>query len=72
LSRETTKGTEFVAVLSDQPQGGLAMRRRSAPSEYRYARKRERPIWGSPYGDYWGSGNGSYWGSPYGGPSYRW
>jgi hypothetical protein len=62
LSRETGKNTEFVAVLSDQPQGGLAMRRRSPPNASRYARHPDRPYWGS-----WGS-----WGSPYGGPSYRW
>src|SRR6202011_888182 len=32
LSRETGKGTEFVAVLSENPQGRLAMRRRSPPA----------------------------------------
>ena len=39
LSPETGKGTEFVAVLSDQPQGGLAMRHH-APARVRYARER--------------------------------
>jgi hypothetical protein len=40
LSSETGKGTEFVAVLSNEPQGGLAMRKRPA-SETRYARRRD-------------------------------
>jgi len=74
LSRETGKGTDFVAVLSNEPQGGLAMRRKSSPSpEFRYARQRERERqygWGSSSGSYWGSSSG--WGS-YSGNSYsRW
>jgi hypothetical protein len=40
LSGETGKGTEFVAVLTDQPQGGLAMRHHST-GLVRYARRRE-------------------------------
>jgi hypothetical protein len=49
LSRETGKGTEFVAVLSNEPQGGLAMRRRPA-TKFRYARQRDRQIhWRSPF-----------------------
>ena len=40
LSGETGKDTEFVAVLSDQPQGGLAMRHHNA-TPVRYARRRE-------------------------------
>ena len=35
LSPETGKGTEFVAVLSSEPQGGLAMRRRPATDSLR-------------------------------------
>jgi hypothetical protein len=31
LSRETNYRTEFVVVLNNQPQGGLAMRPRSPP-----------------------------------------
>jgi hypothetical protein len=58
LSRETGKGTEFVAVLSEEPQGGLAMRRRGPPAGFSYARQPDRQ---------WGS-----WGSPYGRPTYRW
>jgi L,D-transpeptidase catalytic domain len=57
LSRETGKGTEFVAVLSGEPQGGLAMRRRGPSAGFRYVRQYDRP---------------SYWGSPYGAPSFRW
>jgi hypothetical protein len=63
LSRETGKGTEFVTVLSEEPQGGLAMRRRSPPAGFRYARQP----------DYWGSsGSWGGWGSPYRRPTYRW
>jgi lipoprotein-anchoring transpeptidase ErfK/SrfK len=40
LSPETGKGTEFVAVLSNEPQGGLAMRKHPA-SEVSYARRRD-------------------------------
>jgi L,D-transpeptidase catalytic domain len=57
LSRETGKGTEFVAVLSEEPQGGLVMRKRSPTNGFRYARQP----------DYWGS-----WGSSYSRPTYRW
>jgi hypothetical protein len=38
LSSETGKGTEFVVLLSDQPQGGIKDRRRSPGSEFGYAR----------------------------------
>ena len=43
LNRETNYRTEFVVVLNNQPQGGLAMRR---PAEVPVARG-----WDSPYGD---------------------
>jgi hypothetical protein len=56
LSRETSKGTEFVAVLSDEPQGGIAMRRRGPASQFGYVRQQGRMY---------------YWGSPYGGPPFR-
>jgi hypothetical protein len=50
LSAETGKGTEFVAVLSNEPQGGLAMRRH-APGPERYARQRDRQFYSrSPFG----------------------
>jgi hypothetical protein len=56
LSPETGKGTEFVAVLSNEPQGGLAMRKHPA-SEVRYARQGDRayysrPTYGFPYSNY--------------------
>jgi hypothetical protein len=72
LSRETGKGTDFVAVLSNEPQGGLAMRRKSSPApDFRYARQRQYD-WGSSSRSSWGSSSGSYWG-PYSGNSYyRW
>jgi hypothetical protein len=57
LSRETGKGTEFVVVLSDEPQGGLAMRRRGPPAGFRYPRQ-----YGRSYG----------WYPPYGSSSGRW
>jgi len=62
LSRETGKGTEFVAVLSNEPQGGLAMRHKSPSSSFHYARQRNQFYsWGSPSGA-----------SSYGGPFSRW
>jgi hypothetical protein len=37
MSSETGKGTEFVVLLSGEPQGGIKKRRRSPGSEFRYA-----------------------------------
>jgi hypothetical protein len=39
-SSETGKGTEFVVLLSGEPQGGIKRRRRSSPSAFRYAHPR--------------------------------
>ena len=51
LSRETGKGTDFVVLLSGEPQGGIKMRRRGAEAEFVYARPRDRlPYWRSPLG----------------------
>jgi hypothetical protein len=48
LSSETGKGTDFVVILSDEPQGGIKMRRRPDPTaEFRYMRSRE---FRSPFG----------------------
>jgi hypothetical protein len=58
LSRETGKDTEFVVVLSNEPQGGIAFRRRGPDAGSRYARSRER--W--PF----------FWRSPFGGPFSTW
>jgi hypothetical protein len=50
LSSETSKGTDFVVLLSGEPQGGIKYRRRAPATEYGYVRQRERlPYWG------WGS-----------------
>jgi hypothetical protein len=34
LSRETSKGTDFIVLMSGEPQGGIKMRRRSPNSSY--------------------------------------
>jgi hypothetical protein len=60
LSPETGKGTEFVAVLSNEPQGGLAMRKRPS-SEVRYARQRDV----FPEFGYAPQRDRSYWRSPF-------
>jgi hypothetical protein len=50
-SVETGKGTEFVVLLSGEPQGGIKRRRRSPPSEFRYAYPRSsQHFWRSPFG----------------------
>ncbi len=48
LSPETGKGTDFVVLLSGEPQGGIKMRRRDPAAEFSYARPRG---WRTPYGD---------------------
>jgi len=42
LSSETSKGTDFVVVLSGEPQGGIKFRRRGPGTEVRYERTRNR------------------------------
>ena len=54
VSSETGKGTEFVVLLSGEPQGGIKKRRRSPGSEFRYARPRSHHYWGSPFGSPFG------------------
>ena len=49
-SSETGKGTEFVVLMSGEPQGGIKRRRRSPGTEFRYARPRTLPFWHSPFG----------------------
>jgi hypothetical protein len=54
LSSETGKGTDFVVILSGEPQGGIKIRRRNPGSEaeFRYDYTRDRlPYWRStrPY-----------------------
>ena len=60
-SSETGKGTDFVVVLSDEPQGGIKFRHREPPTTvsytrsygyargYGYARPRPSFFWGSPF-----------------------
>ena len=52
VSSETGKGTEFVVLLSGEPQGGIKKRRRSPGSEFRYAHP--RTFWRSPFGSPFG------------------
>jgi hypothetical protein len=47
LSAETGKGTDFVVLLSGEPQGGIKIRRREPAAEFSYARPRD---WRSPFG----------------------
>ena len=47
LSPETGKGTDFVVLLSGEPQGGIKSRRREPAAEFSYARPRD---WRSPFG----------------------
>ena len=50
-SSETSKGTDFVVVLSDQPQGGIQFRKHGPGREYRFVGARYRmPGFGSPFG----------------------
>jgi hypothetical protein len=42
LSSETGNGTEFVVIMSGEPQGGIKFRRRSPATEVRYERPRDR------------------------------
>lgn len=48
LSSETGKGTDFVVILSGEPQGGIKIRRRDPVAEFSYVRPR---AWRSPFGD---------------------
>jgi hypothetical protein len=48
LSSETGKGTDFVVLLSGEPQGGIKIQRRDPEAEFSYARPR---AWRSPSGD---------------------
>jgi hypothetical protein len=49
-SSETGKGTDFVILLSGEPQGGIKSRRRGPGSEFRNARRRDRsPSWGPSF-----------------------
>jgi hypothetical protein len=50
LSSETGNGTDFVVLLSGEPQGGIKSRRRGPEAEFRYPRLRDRlPFWRAPF-----------------------
>jgi L,D-transpeptidase catalytic domain len=50
LSSETGEGTEFVVLMTGEPQGGIKFRRRGFETEVRYERPRNRlPYWPSPF-----------------------
>ena len=70
LSPETGRGTEFVAVLSNEPQGGLAMRKHPS-SDVRYAREQFTPQYG--YANQYGYQRQpqNYW-RPFGGGFSTW
>ena len=54
LSSETGKGTDFVVLMSGEPQGGIKFRRRGIETEARYERLRDRlPYWRSPFAGPW-------------------
>ena len=55
LSRETGKGTDFVVLMSGEPQGGIKIRRRPQPWGGDYG----RPYGRSPYG--YGRGPSFWW-----------
>ncbi len=57
LSAETGKGTDFVVLLSGEPQGGIKFRQRGPAIDFRYAHPRGRL---------------PYWRSPFAGPSFTW
>ena len=49
-SSETGNGTEFVVLLSGEPQGGIKKRPRNSGHAFRHGRWRE-PYWGPPFGN---------------------
>jgi hypothetical protein len=50
LSSETGKGTDFVVLMSGEPQGGIKTRRRSPDTVFRYEPPWGRlPYWRSPF-----------------------
>jgi len=48
LSSETGKDTEFVVLMSSEPQGGIKSRRRGPETKVRYERPRDRLPFASP------------------------
>jgi hypothetical protein len=52
ISRETGSGTDFIVVMSTDPQGGIAIRRRRDPDAFSY--RFQRPFGRSPFAWGWG------------------
>jgi L,D-transpeptidase catalytic domain len=51
LSSETGKDTEFVVLMSGEPQGGIKFRRHGPETKVRYERRGDQvPTWRSPFG----------------------
>jgi hypothetical protein len=50
ISRETGSGTDFIVLMSTDPQGGVAIRRRRDPESARF--RFQRPVGGNPWA--WG------------------
>ena len=51
LSKETGKGTDFVVLMSGEPQGGIKFRRHGPGIEVHYVRPRDHlPYWRWPFG----------------------
>jgi hypothetical protein len=48
LNSETGKGTDFMVLLSGEPQGGIKTRQRGPAADFSYARPRGQPYWRSP------------------------
>jgi len=74
MSTETSKGTDFVILMSGEPQGGIKMRHRVPEAQY-YDRSYDRhyhrsygrsPVYPPPF---FGGGPYFRWG---GGPNFRW
>ncbi|MCL2429966.1 MAG: hypothetical protein FWD12_12125, partial [Alphaproteobacteria bacterium] len=54
LSPETGKGTEFIVLMSGEPQGGIKFRRRSSPKVVtRFEPPHDRPQWHLPFAGHW-------------------
>jgi hypothetical protein len=50
LSSETGKGTDFVVLMSGEPQGGIKMRKRPPETEVSYSGYYDRPmVWRSSF-----------------------
>ena len=48
MSAETSEDTDFVILMSNEPKGGIKMRRHDPEARYRYGRQYDRPYGRSP------------------------